>query len=133
MVFLGSGTIRVWELDLPNRKIWPTECQTGQMKRIVLSVAVSVASSRSLGNCHYKFLPAALTEGVCAPWAAGRRTKVDTGDGDEEAQVRGHLGSGVPSAVGRSCLDRALEPHFNWGLSCTRTPKAASPGGKRDS
>ncbi|KAF7249171.1 Cilia- and flagella-associated protein 52 [Varanus komodoensis] len=31
----GSGTIRVWELDLPNRKIRPTECQTGQLKRIV--------------------------------------------------------------------------------------------------
>ncbi|XP_063556696.1 cilia- and flagella-associated protein 52 isoform X4 [Gorilla gorilla gorilla] len=34
----GSGTIRVWELDLPNRKIWPTECQTGQLKRIVMSI-----------------------------------------------------------------------------------------------
>ncbi|KAI2663503.1 Cilia- and flagella-associated protein 52 [Labeo rohita] len=31
----GSGTLRVWELDLPNRKIRPTECQTGQLKRIV--------------------------------------------------------------------------------------------------
>ncbi|XP_042311140.1 cilia- and flagella-associated protein 52 isoform X1 [Sceloporus undulatus] len=31
----GNGTIRVWELDLPNRKIRPTECQTGQLKRIV--------------------------------------------------------------------------------------------------
>ncbi|XP_058531584.1 cilia- and flagella-associated protein 52 isoform X2 [Ochotona princeps] len=37
----GSGTIRVWELDLPNRKIWPTECQTGQMKRIVMSIAMA--------------------------------------------------------------------------------------------
>ncbi|XP_006534328.1 cilia- and flagella-associated protein 52 isoform X1 [Mus musculus] len=37
----GSGTIRVWELDLPNRKIWPTECQTGQMKRIVLSTGMA--------------------------------------------------------------------------------------------
>ncbi|XP_016787888.1 cilia- and flagella-associated protein 52 isoform X2 [Pan troglodytes] len=36
----GSGTIRVWELDLPNRKIWPTECQTGQLKRIVMSIGV---------------------------------------------------------------------------------------------
>uniref|UniRef100_A0ABK0L4C2 Cilia- and flagella-associated protein 52 n=1 Tax=Rattus norvegicus TaxID=10116 RepID=A0ABK0L4C2_RAT len=36
-VTAGNGTIRVWELDLPNRKIWPTECQTGQMKRIVMS------------------------------------------------------------------------------------------------
>ncbi|XP_003466261.1 cilia- and flagella-associated protein 52 isoform X1 [Cavia porcellus] len=40
-VTAGNGTIRVWELDLPNRKIWPTECQTGQMKRIVLSVAMA--------------------------------------------------------------------------------------------
>nr|XP_029539934.1 cilia- and flagella-associated protein 52-like [Oncorhynchus nerka] len=31
----GNGTMRVWELDLPNRKIRPTECQTGQLKRIV--------------------------------------------------------------------------------------------------
>ncbi|XP_054312591.1 cilia- and flagella-associated protein 52 isoform X2 [Pongo pygmaeus] len=37
-VTAGNGTIRVWELDLPNRKIWPTECQTGQMKRIVMSI-----------------------------------------------------------------------------------------------
>ncbi|XP_059937268.1 cilia- and flagella-associated protein 52 isoform X2 [Mesoplodon densirostris] len=37
----GSGTIRVWELDLPNRKIWPTECQTGQMKRIVMSISMA--------------------------------------------------------------------------------------------
>uniref|UniRef100_A0ACB8EJZ5 Cilia- and flagella-associated protein 52 n=1 Tax=Sphaerodactylus townsendi TaxID=933632 RepID=A0ACB8EJZ5_9SAUR len=33
-VSAGNGTIRVWELDLPNRKIRPTECQTGQLKRI---------------------------------------------------------------------------------------------------
>ncbi|XP_005399437.1 PREDICTED: cilia- and flagella-associated protein 52 isoform X2 [Chinchilla lanigera] len=40
-VTAGNGTIRVWELDLPNRKIWPTECQTGQMKRIVMSIAMA--------------------------------------------------------------------------------------------
>ncbi|XP_016362298.1 cilia- and flagella-associated protein 52-like [Sinocyclocheilus anshuiensis] len=34
-VSAGNGTLRVWELDLPNRKIRPTECQTGQLKRIV--------------------------------------------------------------------------------------------------
>ncbi|MBN3295417.1 CFA52 protein, partial [Amia calva] len=34
-VSAGHGTLRVWELDLPNRKIRPTECQTGQLKRIV--------------------------------------------------------------------------------------------------
>ncbi|XP_073737807.1 cilia- and flagella-associated protein 52 isoform X2 [Callorhinus ursinus] len=37
----GSGTIRVWELDLQNRKIWPTECQTGPMKRIVMSITMA--------------------------------------------------------------------------------------------
>ncbi|OBS67525.1 hypothetical protein A6R68_03933, partial [Neotoma lepida] len=40
-VTAGNGTIRVWELDLPNRKIWPTECQTGQKKRIVLSTGMA--------------------------------------------------------------------------------------------
>nr|KAF6455336.1 cilia and flagella associated protein 52 [Rousettus aegyptiacus] len=40
-VTAGNGTIRVWELDLPNRKIWPTECQTGQMKRIVLCITMA--------------------------------------------------------------------------------------------
>ncbi|XP_031208751.1 cilia- and flagella-associated protein 52 isoform X3 [Mastomys coucha] len=40
-VTAGNGTIRVWELDLPNRKIWPTECQTGQMKRIVLCTGMA--------------------------------------------------------------------------------------------
>uniref|UniRef100_A0A8C2ITY7 Cilia- and flagella-associated protein 52 n=1 Tax=Cyprinus carpio TaxID=7962 RepID=A0A8C2ITY7_CYPCA len=33
-VSAGNGTLRVWELDLANRKIRPTECQTGQLKRI---------------------------------------------------------------------------------------------------
>ena len=37
----GSGTIRVWELDPENRKIRPTEVQTGQVKRIVDSLHVS--------------------------------------------------------------------------------------------
>ncbi|XP_074549088.1 cilia- and flagella-associated protein 52 [Halichoeres trimaculatus] len=37
----GSGTLRVWELDLPNRKIRPTECQTGKLKRIVKCVEIS--------------------------------------------------------------------------------------------
>nr|XP_021530409.1 cilia- and flagella-associated protein 52 [Aotus nancymaae] len=32
---------RLWELDLPNRKIRPTECQTGQMKRIVMSIGMA--------------------------------------------------------------------------------------------
>ncbi|XP_076871510.1 cilia- and flagella-associated protein 52 isoform X4 [Brachyhypopomus gauderio] len=36
----GSGTIRVWELDLPNRKIRPTECQTGQLKRVIKCIEI---------------------------------------------------------------------------------------------
>ena len=40
-VTAGDGTIRVWELDLPNRKIRPTECQLGQLKRIVKSLEVN--------------------------------------------------------------------------------------------
>ncbi|XP_003340387.1 cilia- and flagella-associated protein 52 isoform X1 [Monodelphis domestica] len=40
-VTAGNGTIRVWELDLPNRKIRPTECQTRQLKRVVLSIAMA--------------------------------------------------------------------------------------------
>ncbi|MGH0164119.1 UNVERIFIED_CONTAM: hypothetical protein FKN15_046365 [Acipenser sinensis] len=37
----GNSTLRVWDLDLPNRKIHPTECQTGQLKRIVTCLEVS--------------------------------------------------------------------------------------------
>ncbi|KAM6957115.1 cilia- and flagella-associated protein 52-like [Aplochiton taeniatus] len=39
-VSAGNGTLRVWELDLPNRKIRSTDCQTGQMKRIVKCVEI---------------------------------------------------------------------------------------------
>ncbi|XP_072239974.1 cilia- and flagella-associated protein 52 isoform X2 [Leuresthes tenuis] len=37
----GSQTLRVWELDLPNRKIRPTDCNTGKLKRIVKCIEVS--------------------------------------------------------------------------------------------
>ncbi|XP_049900646.1 cilia- and flagella-associated protein 52 [Epinephelus moara] len=40
-VSAGSGTLRVWELDLTNRKIRPTECQTGKLKRIVKCVEIT--------------------------------------------------------------------------------------------
>ncbi|XP_026215597.1 cilia- and flagella-associated protein 52 isoform X2 [Anabas testudineus] len=40
-VSAGSGTLSVWELDLPNRKIRPTECQTGKLKRIVKCIEIS--------------------------------------------------------------------------------------------
>lgn len=37
----GNKTIRVWELDLPNRKIRPTDCNMGQLKRIVKCIKVA--------------------------------------------------------------------------------------------
>ncbi|XP_076585608.1 cilia- and flagella-associated protein 52 [Chaetodon auriga] len=40
-VSAGSGTLRVWELDLLNRKIRPTECQMGKLKRIVRCLEIS--------------------------------------------------------------------------------------------
>ncbi|NXK99042.1 CFA52 protein, partial [Mesembrinibis cayennensis] len=40
-VTAGNGTIRVWELDLANRKIRPTECQTGQLRRVIKCVKVA--------------------------------------------------------------------------------------------
>ncbi|KAF3687519.1 Cilia- and flagella-associated protein 52 [Channa argus] len=40
-VSAGSGTLRVWELDLPNRKIRPTECQTGKLKRVVKCIEMT--------------------------------------------------------------------------------------------
>ncbi|XP_031424646.1 cilia- and flagella-associated protein 52-like [Clupea harengus] len=40
-VSAGNGTVRVWELDLANRKIRASECQSGQLKRIVKCVEIS--------------------------------------------------------------------------------------------
>lgn len=40
-VSAGSGTLRVWELDVPNRKIRPLECQTGKLKRVVKCIEIS--------------------------------------------------------------------------------------------
>ncbi|XP_034544788.1 cilia- and flagella-associated protein 52 [Notolabrus celidotus] len=40
-VSAGRGTLRIWELDLPNTKIRPMECQTGKLKRIVKCVEIS--------------------------------------------------------------------------------------------
>ncbi|KAM3623149.1 uncharacterized protein V6R79_007690 [Siganus canaliculatus] len=37
----GSETVRVWELNLTNRKIEPTECKTGNLKRIVKCLEIS--------------------------------------------------------------------------------------------
>lgn len=36
----GAGTLRVWSLNPEKRKIRPTDCQTGQIKRIVKCIAV---------------------------------------------------------------------------------------------
>ncbi|XP_053355155.1 cilia- and flagella-associated protein 52 [Clarias gariepinus] len=36
----GHGTLRVWELDLPNRKIRPTECQLGPLKRVITCIEI---------------------------------------------------------------------------------------------
>lgn len=40
-----SETIRVWELDLPNRKLRPTECQTGQLRRVITSLQVCISQN----------------------------------------------------------------------------------------
>lgn len=39
-VTAGAYSLRVWEFDVGNRKIRPTDCQLGQLKRTVLSVAI---------------------------------------------------------------------------------------------
>uniref|UniRef100_A0AAV2LMM8 Cilia- and flagella-associated protein 52 n=1 Tax=Knipowitschia caucasica TaxID=637954 RepID=A0AAV2LMM8_KNICA len=40
-VSAGSGTLRVWELDIPNRKIRPLDCQMGKFKRIVKCIEIT--------------------------------------------------------------------------------------------
>ncbi|CAN9510530.1 unnamed protein product [Ophioblennius macclurei] len=40
-VSAGCGTLRVWELDLCNRKIRPTECNTGKLRRTVKCLEIS--------------------------------------------------------------------------------------------
>ncbi|NXX44697.1 CFA52 protein, partial [Tricholaema leucomelas] len=40
-VTAGNGTIRAWELDVANRKIYPTECQTGQLKRVITCIKMA--------------------------------------------------------------------------------------------
>ncbi|KAH8863594.1 Cilia- and flagella-associated protein [Schistosoma japonicum] len=37
----GENTVRVWNLDLENRKIRPTDCNLGQIKRTIQSLSVS--------------------------------------------------------------------------------------------
>ncbi|XP_061080955.1 cilia- and flagella-associated protein 52-like isoform X1 [Conger conger] len=37
----GNGTIRVWEIDLARRKVQATECQIGQLRRVVKCIEVS--------------------------------------------------------------------------------------------
>ncbi|XP_052544249.1 cilia- and flagella-associated protein 52 [Tympanuchus pallidicinctus] len=40
-VTAGVETIRVWELDLPNRKLRPAECQIGQLRRVITSLKIA--------------------------------------------------------------------------------------------
>ncbi|XP_069023944.1 cilia- and flagella-associated protein 52 [Embiotoca jacksoni] len=42
-IFISAGnrTLRAWELDLPNRKIRPTECKLSKLKRTVKCLAIS--------------------------------------------------------------------------------------------
>ncbi|XP_074745130.1 cilia- and flagella-associated protein 52-like [Strix uralensis] len=37
----GNGTIREWEVDLANRRIHPTECRTGHVRRVSMCVKVA--------------------------------------------------------------------------------------------
>ncbi|KFO77447.1 WD repeat-containing protein 16, partial [Cuculus canorus] len=40
-VTAGNGTMRVWELDSVNRKIHPTECWTGRLRRVFTCVKIA--------------------------------------------------------------------------------------------
>ncbi|NXX98171.1 CFA52 protein, partial [Centropus bengalensis] len=40
-VTAGNGTIRTWELDPINRKIHPTDCRSGQLKRVITCVKMA--------------------------------------------------------------------------------------------
>ncbi|XP_065549457.1 cilia- and flagella-associated protein 52 isoform X2 [Lathamus discolor] len=40
-VTAGNNTVRVWELDLPNRKIRPAECRTGHLRRVATCVKMA--------------------------------------------------------------------------------------------
>ncbi|XP_030362455.1 cilia- and flagella-associated protein 52 isoform X2 [Strigops habroptila] len=40
-VTAGNDTVRVWELDLPNRKIRPAECRTGHLRRVATCVKMA--------------------------------------------------------------------------------------------
>ncbi|XP_030317742.1 cilia- and flagella-associated protein 52 [Calypte anna] len=37
----GNGTCRTWELDVTNRKIWPTECKIVNLKRVAMCIKVA--------------------------------------------------------------------------------------------
>ncbi len=36
----GNYNLRVWQFDLANRKIRPADCQLGQLKRVITSIAI---------------------------------------------------------------------------------------------
>ncbi|XP_051491178.1 cilia- and flagella-associated protein 52 [Apus apus] len=37
----GNFTVRIWELDVTNRKIWPSDCQTGSLKRVAACIKMA--------------------------------------------------------------------------------------------
>lgn len=41
----GDGSIRMWQLDKENRKIKSTDCNTGQLKRIIKCIEVDKVDS----------------------------------------------------------------------------------------
>jgi WD40 repeat protein len=43
LVTAGVGNVRVWQLDLQNRKVRPTDCALGHLKRNTLSVVIDPA------------------------------------------------------------------------------------------
>ncbi|KFP31581.1 WD repeat-containing protein 16, partial [Colius striatus] len=40
-VTAGNGTVRVWELDVTNRKIHQAECQTGKLRRVAMCAKIT--------------------------------------------------------------------------------------------
>ena len=54
-LFCYSATMRVWKLDIENRKIRPVEVNMGQIKRVIKCIEVSVVLVHSLCT-HYTVL-----------------------------------------------------------------------------
>ena len=39
-MFLSSLTLRVWEINEKMRKVFPSDCNLGQLKRVITSIEV---------------------------------------------------------------------------------------------